>query len=615
MKEKMDYREKGITLIALVITIIVLLILAGIGIATLVGDNGLINKAKNAEEETKEKSVIEKVQLMLADYSAEKYTGTKKLLEDYLNEQKEKGEIDEVINNEDGTIIIEIDGYEITIKKEDLNIIKVEKTGGVIPIFEEHITKTNGSKIEPNEERMLEQKAITINITNIEEFGENYTIEIKDSRGNILTKETNVIDNLTGQASYIISKEGIYDIIVTGKKEGKTRTARKSKEIKLAIPTIEESEMFSKANGVIDIVWLDLNNNVISEPMSPASYLGGLTPIKYNGIDWVTADITNNTNDWYKYEEQTGDTESTGTSNWANARTNDSNAYFVWIPRYAYKITYFNNTTNAKAYRKDRTSTTGIIGYSNIEGIIDASSETEKLVADSKPTNVTGTVKNSKYADYIPHPAFEFDGSKAGIWVGKFESSGTASKVTITPNILSLRNIKVSDIFTACQGVKTKYGLTGNSHMMKNTEWGAIAYLAESQYGRNGTEISNNGTNYKTGEGDYKSKVLQSTTGNIYGIYDINGTSWEYVAGYINNSNVSSNGYNTDLLKAVATNRKYADIYKVTTDNQATNYNNSKGMKGDAIYETSTSGSDSTGWNRDVSNFVNLSYPVLLRGR
>ena len=46
-------QEKGITLIALVITIIILLILAGISIATLIGENGVLIKASKAGEETK----------------------------------------------------------------------------------------------------------------------------------------------------------------------------------------------------------------------------------------------------------------------------------------------------------------------------------------------------------------------------------------------------------------------------------------------------------------------------------------------------------------------------------------------------------------------------------
>ena len=56
---KMKRRNKGITLIALVITIIVLLILAGIAITTLAGDNGIVNKASTASEETKKKEYEE----------------------------------------------------------------------------------------------------------------------------------------------------------------------------------------------------------------------------------------------------------------------------------------------------------------------------------------------------------------------------------------------------------------------------------------------------------------------------------------------------------------------------------------------------------------------------
>lgn len=44
--------QKGITLVALVITIIILLILAGITVATLSGDNGLFNRAKQAKNNT-----------------------------------------------------------------------------------------------------------------------------------------------------------------------------------------------------------------------------------------------------------------------------------------------------------------------------------------------------------------------------------------------------------------------------------------------------------------------------------------------------------------------------------------------------------------------------------
>lgn len=152
--------------------------------------------------------------------------------------------------------------------------------------------------------------------------------------------------------------------------------------------------------------------------MSPKDYLGGLTAIKYSNIDnkWIEADIENIGNDWYNYVAQTGITDGK-TSNWANAKTNDSNAYFVWIPRYAYKITYFDTVDNANLYRNNNDSTEGIIGYSNINGIVKVENSVEKLLKDSKPINVTSTVQSSEYADYIPHPAFEFgeetNGTKA----------------------------------------------------------------------------------------------------------------------------------------------------------------------------------------------------------
>jgi len=378
---------------------------------------------------------------------------------------------------------------------------------------------------------------------------------------------------------------------------------------------IEETTAFSRANGVIDIVWLNMDNTVRTEiqgPISPKDYLGGLTAIKYDGTNWVEADTTNTENSWYNYIAQTGNTDGK-TSNWANAvanfkGTDAEKAYFVWIPRYAYKITYFDTETNANAYRADRNSKTGIIGYSNINGLVDVSTETEKLVTGSEPSNVTGTVKTSGYVEYIPHPAFEFGGTKAGIWVGKFESSGSASKVTIIPNTTSLINVTVGQIFTACQGVKSTYSLAENvdSHMMKNTEWGAVAYLAESKYGRNGTEITINSSSYYTGGGtgdSYKTtNAMQSTIGNIYGIYDMNGGTYEYVAGVLESKLSNSSYYNF-----TTTDSKYYNSYL--------NYSDSKKIKGDAVFETSTSGSGSNSWYSDYSYFVNSSNPVFMRGR
>ncbi len=72
--------NKGITLVALVITIIVLLILAGVSISLVVGDNGIMTRAKTAGEKTNEADAVESFKLAVAsltsEYFAESYTGT-----------------------------------------------------------------------------------------------------------------------------------------------------------------------------------------------------------------------------------------------------------------------------------------------------------------------------------------------------------------------------------------------------------------------------------------------------------------------------------------------------------------------------------------------------------
>lgn len=74
MKQKFA-NSRGITLIALVITIIVLLILAGVSIATLTGDNGLLSKAQEAKDATRGGEVQETVTLAAANNTGADYIG------------------------------------------------------------------------------------------------------------------------------------------------------------------------------------------------------------------------------------------------------------------------------------------------------------------------------------------------------------------------------------------------------------------------------------------------------------------------------------------------------------------------------------------------------------
>ena len=57
--------------------------------------------------------------------------------------------------------------------------------------------------------------------------------------------------------------------------------------------------------------------------------------------------------------------------------------------------------------------------------------------------------------------------------------------IKIQPGVQSWRNIIVNDIYTNC----LNYNKTLNSHMMKNDEWGALAYLSKSKYGKQNEEV------------------------------------------------------------------------------------------------------------------------------
>ena len=108
----------GITLITLVITIVVLSILAGVSINTVVGDDGIIQKAKEQAEATRRASAEEEMNRLVLEYQLASKDET---LESFLQEKVTEGRIDGVTDNGDGTITItkKVEGkdYTITVKK------------------------------------------------------------------------------------------------------------------------------------------------------------------------------------------------------------------------------------------------------------------------------------------------------------------------------------------------------------------------------------------------------------------------------------------------------------------------------------------------------------------
>ena len=331
----------------------------------------------------------------------------------------------------------------------------------------------------------------------------------------------------------------------------------------------------------------------------------GMIPVKISNTGVVTA-VAETDDTWFNY----------GNKQWANAvlvkengvKTRSANkndlttinpsdilAYFVWIPRYSYKVWQYT-------------------------GVSDTGQEREidiKFVG----TRVTETAIGNN--QYYTHPAFDFGGSQlAGFWVGKFETSASTSSncysypdencnsiqsmPRILPNVDSLRYQKIGNQYqtamvfsggtmdsntymTSYSGSST-FGLTANtdSHMMKNSEWGAVAYLSHSKYGIN-TEIRKN--NFESAYGAYRRLTgcgadsananvgtsvttcaipygtisgetfdyPQSTTGNISGVFDMAGGAYDRVMGHYGTTG-DSYGFAAAWF-TTSSNSKYFNLY------------------------------------------------------
>ena len=311
-------------------------------------------------------------------------------------------------------------------------------------------------------------------------------------------------------------------------------------------------------------------------------------------------------------------------------------AFYVWIPRYKYKVWNINKVMKTDSYNA-RTTGIDIRFEEGIETTGDITC-TYNFNVDSANGGIdlsttTAETCNGSNGQYYTHPAFTFgDTELRGFWIGKFELSsetpyatnggGTSTTLTarILPNVNSWRSNELSNFSTVIQSMQISnniYGLSTNkdstdSHMLTNMEWGAVAYLSNSNYGRcaDGTctkITTNNCSSYITGIGEntinsgessttcttdankYNGAkgVLASTTGNIYGVYDMSGGAKEFVMGnmssaadtytfYPRNSGFASSWYTS--------NQKYVNTYaNGSTRQDQTAYNRAK--LGDATAE------------------------------
>ena len=129
MKQKLK-QSKGITLVSLVVTIIVLIILAGISLALIFGENGIVGRAKEAKTVTSVATAQEKLELIKSKILLDKFEIT---LDDYLEELekvKEEYQVDDIEKIDDKTAEIIVDGkYKFTITDEGNGNLKTDYKG------------------------------------------------------------------------------------------------------------------------------------------------------------------------------------------------------------------------------------------------------------------------------------------------------------------------------------------------------------------------------------------------------------------------------------------------------------------------------------------------------
>lgn len=437
--------------------------------------------------------------------------------------------------------------------------------------------------------------------------------------GAFIGEELPMTGDLPDSGTILVNQNGGVAIAIYN---GKYCAMKNFEQTKVEIFQIPGEECVIDSAPAISFDGFDATKEVNVPSVAP-----GLSPIIWNGSSWVNTTVDDP--NWFDYNST--DKE------WANTISADGSMW-VWIPRFAYQI-----NTNYHTYSVNG----GVINIKFLKGNSNEANDGTEI--DTVPSFVGSTQNN-----YVVHPAFTFGGVElTGFWMAKFEATMgktpnnigsscanqldnvTTENIKIVPGISSWRCISVSNAFLNSYSMQSKEAIYGwsdsqvDTHLMKNSEWAAVAFLSQSIYGKGTTNIwMNPNSEYKTGCGGtaagqnqtlscipYNLETRTSTTGNITGVYDMSGGSTELTATYIDNLTVGSGGY-TNGVALVTANPKYSEKYPLgITDTAVENHNASENIIGAGIWEMSISGSvDNNGWYQDNSLMPNGSSPWLIRG-
>ena len=488
-------------------------------------------------------------------------------------------------------------------------------------------------------------------------------LDYKNTNDNSTLKRELIINKNTNEIKYGEYTKKLDDILTI--RDFKIEKDENQKQLYISIPAYTNySDVDYGINLIIPytndievtIPETNLCNLTSGTPNSP-DLVDGLIPVVYDESknSWVKADSTNGNSSWYNYCDKKWANAvlvtDTNRDSYKNANTgatildSDILAFYVWIPRYKYKVWNINKQVGVSSYDAYHTGvdiifenekeTTGTIRCNSYDY-----SDPLGYYEPNKKINESCTGSNG---DYYTHPAFTFGNDELrGIWIGKFELSssnpeekyggglGASLSVRILPNVTNWKQNNLSNFFTVIYNMQKTdniYGLSTSridtdSHMITNMEWGAVAYLTNSLYGRctneSCTEVTPNNcalsitgiaadsetasedSNFVCTSNDNKYNgikgVLASTTGNITGVYDMSGGALEYVMAntvceedvfgkYVfctSDSGFSSNWYTST---ASYSNSKYLTKYAPFDRNVVIQANLNRARLGDATSE------------------------------